>query len=77
MKPVEIRIIKVCNRTANLTLLEDFINSGMEVALVEDYPYKDARVCAVAIKRCIEEHDLNDIVEVFKRKEKVFLIRKD
>lgn len=61
-------------KTSNLEILEEFASSECECVKIEDYPHKDAYVCASSLKGSIRRFGMTGI-DCVSRNGKVFLIR--
>ena len=64
----------IYKRSANLRLLEDFIDSELECAKVEDFPHKDAQSCLGSLGHSIVHYGMNNIRCIMRNGE-IFLIR--
>lgn len=77
MKLVAYDVKKVaCNykRTSILEILEEFRDSDMECAKVEDFPHKNAHSCASSLNQGIKRFRM-PCVRAFVRNGEVFLIK--
>lgn len=63
-------------KTKNLKLLNEFADSGLDCAKVEDFTQKDARSCASALSKAIKHFRFGNI-QVVTRKGCVFLVKTD
>lgn len=63
-------------KTANMALLEEFRNSDMTCAKVEEFTQKDAYSCANSLKNTIKICKMNSI-DAIARNGEVFLIKKN
>lgn len=61
-------------KTRNLMCIEEFVESGMDCAMVEDYPHKNAKSCAAALQNTIRIFHVSGI-RAIERKGNVFLVR--
>lgn len=67
--------LKVVNPRTNLwKVLNEFVNGDFDVVEVRDFTNKDAKNCAASIGSAIRRYRFN--VQVIKRGERVFLVRK-
>lgn len=62
-------------KSANLELLEEFANSAMNCAKVEDFTQRNARGCAASLNSSIKRYKMLNI-EAHEVKGEVFLIKK-
>ena len=60
-------------KTRNHYILEEFVNSGMKVALIEDYPQKSPKSAQASLTYSIKRFGFN--VKVMVRGKKVFLVK--
>lgn len=60
-------------RSHNVRLLNEFVNSGLACATVEDFEHRDANVCACSLRKTVLRERLYSI-KVIVRKGKVYLI---
>lgn len=60
-------------RTSNVKLLNDFVNSGLACATVEDFDQRNAHICAASLRKTALRERLYSI-KVMSRKGKVYLI---
>ena len=60
-------------RSPNVRLLNEFVNSGLVCATVEDFEQRDANVCATSLRKTALRERLYS-VKVIVRKGKVYLI---
>ena len=60
-------------RTSNVRLLNEFVNSGLACATVEDFDQANANSCAASLKMTALRERLYS-VKVIVRKDKVYLI---
>ena len=72
----KIENFKAYRKTSNYKILEEFTNSGLKCAVIEDYPHKTANICANSLRVSIARFGMLGI-GVIKRKDKVYLIRND
>ena len=63
-------------KTSNYKILEEFINSGMKCAVIDDYPHKNAACCVNCLRTSINRFGMLNI-GIIKRKDKVYLVRND
>lgn len=61
-------------RTKNEKLLEEFVNSDMEIAEVKDYTNKDAKSCSNSLNLSIKRFHMTGIKSII-RNGKVYLIK--
>ena len=61
-------------KSENLLLLEEFANSELQCAKVENFPHKDAWICAAALRNTIKRNGMTNI-ECITRNGEVFLIK--
>ena len=78
MKLVECNIneIGTYKKTNNLKILEEFLDSGMVCARVDDYTQVSANGCATSLKTSIKRFNIHG-VDAIRRKDNVYLIRTD
>lgn len=60
-------------RSPNVKLLNEFVNSGLACATVEDFDQRDAYVCAASLRKTALRERLYS-VKIICRKDKVYLI---
>lgn len=60
--------------TGNKQIIDEFIESGMQCAEVEDYPQKKATYCVSSLSQTIKRYRVFN-VRAIQRKDRVFLIR--
>ena len=63
-------------KTSNYKILEEFINSGMKCAVIDDYPHKNANCCVSCLRASVTRFGMLNI-GIIKRKDKVYLVRND
>lgn len=63
------------SRSDNLRILEEFANSGLDCAKVENFTHKHASSCASSLKNSIRNYKMYSIQVITSRGE-VFLIKK-
>lgn len=56
----------------NLAILQEFLNSGFDIVLLEDYPHKNSYSCATALARSARNFGLP--VRVLNREGQVYLL---
>lgn len=61
-------------KSENLRILEEFANSDMECAKIEDYTQKSAEVCVSALKSAIKRYRIAG-VQAMMRKGEAYLIK--
>lgn len=61
-------------RTKNEKILEEFVNSDMEIAEVKEYTNKDAKSCSNSLNISIKRFHMTGIKSIL-RNEKVYLIK--
>lgn len=61
-------------RTSNLKILEEFLDSGLDCAKLEDYPHKNAYSCSASLRKSIQRFGMKGIT-IMVRKNDVFLIK--
>ena len=79
LTPYDVEKIESANafkKTSNLKILEEFTNSGMKCAILEDYPHKNANSCVSCLRASISRFRMRGL-GVIKRGEKVYLVRND
>lgn len=59
----------------NLAILQEFLNSGFDIASLEDYPHKNSHSCATALTRSARNFGLP--VRVFVREGQVYLLKEE
>lgn len=59
----------------NLAILQEFLNSGFDLVLLEDYPHKDSYSCATALARSARNFGLP--VCVINREGQVYLLNEE
>lgn len=62
-------------KSANLILLEEFVNSNMNCARVDDFPQCDAKSCSSSLNASIRRYKMNGI-EAHCVRNHVYLIKK-
>lgn len=60
--------------TGNKKIIDEFIESGLQCAEVEDYTQNSAESCVASLKQTIKRYRVFN-VRVTRRKNRVFLIR--
>lgn len=78
MKLVECSINEIGSykKTKNLEILEEFLNSGLACARVEEYTQVSANGCSTSLKTSIKRYNLHGM-DAIRRKDNVYLIRTD
>lgn len=69
-------IIKGYKLCKNQRLIQEFLNSGLDCAKLEDFPQKDAKGCASSLSISLKRMGINN-VKVCSRKGNVFLLKID
>lgn len=61
-------------KTALLSVLEEFENSGHDCVRIEDYPQSSAKTCYSSFYNAINRYHMNNI-KVFTRRGEVYLVK--
>lgn len=73
MRLVPVDLSTYYRKTKNYYILEEFVNSGLSAALIEDYPQKTAKIAQTTFANSAKRFGFN--VKVIVRGESVILIK--
>lgn len=74
--PYDARKVKGYKLCRNQQLIQEFLDSGLDCAKIEDFPHKDARSCMAALSVSAKRMGIGNVIAC-SRKGEVFLIRTD
>ena len=69
-----IRGVGLYKKSDNLSILEEFVESGLECAEVKNFTQKNAEICASSLANSIKHYGFSGIAAI-SRKNHVYLIR--
>lgn len=69
--------VKGYNRTKNLEILEEFMNSGHDCMKLENFTHARAAGCQSALQQSAKRYGLASSIAIVVRNDEVFLIRRD
>lgn len=75
MVPADLKVVRHYKKTRNLAILEEFLASGYDCVLLEDFPHKDAKACQASLMCSARHFGINSVV-VVKRNDKIYLLKK-
>lgn len=71
-----IRGVNFYKKSDNLSILEEFVESGLDCAEVKNFTQKNAEICASSLANSIKHYGFSGIAAI-SRKNHVYLIRDD
>ena len=77
LTPYDVTKLNLYKPGKNQKLLTEFVNSGETCAEVENYTQKSAKTAQSSLMVAAKKLGLNNSVRIAKRKDRVFLVRKD
>ena len=75
MVPADLKEVRHYKKTRNLAILEEFLASGYDCVLLENFPHKDAKTCQSSLMGSARRFGINGVA-VVKRNDKIYLLKK-
>lgn len=72
--PYDVKNLRVGGRSDNYSLIEEFIDSGIDCAKIEGYSQKSASVCTASLNATIKRYRRHTI-KAIERNGEVYLVR--